>query len=236
MDSERIKAYMIPAEEGVGLNLLKFAGKGALSIIKSFAIVVGTLLGLTVILASSSESQRKRAAKRLANPTSEEKESLRIFEEIWRPELLRFHDACKQEFDKWAKKNTALNYGNTIQFGDRSIHYPNKNGYRGYYSYGICLIDLDYGSKAFIQEGDDYAQDTPVNAEIGQKLIEALRSLKPLINKWKQDAKKYAPYFEIAISYEDTDPDYPYVDVVLKCNHIDKDGILKPGLPPYKGK
>lgn len=241
MTPEKICEYLIPVEEGVNWDgvkqLLAAGGKSLLSAVgkglRNFAIFTAAMFGLLAVCVIRSEKNAKRAAARLANPTPEEQKSLRIFEENWKPALLKFKASCKKDFDKWNRQNKALNYDNTIKFDDGEIIYPHQSGYGGYCAYGVSLIQFDYGSKAYIDDPDEFREE-PRTKEIGESLQAALRSLKPLIDKWKAESKKFSPYFEMLIDYQDNDPDYPFINIVLRCKWVDKDGILKPNLPVYK--
>ncbi|MCM1213998.1 MAG: hypothetical protein NC548_05710 [Lachnospiraceae bacterium] len=240
------KDYMIPAEEGAVWDALKphlkTAGKsllvGAGKTLRNFAIFVGAMAGLIVVACKVSDRNWKQYKERLANPTEEEKKSLKIFESSWVPELKKFHAQCKKDFLTWQRQNRNLNYGNTIVFDDAGIHYPTENARMASFSYGVSLLSFDYGSSAYNTDdpNDDRngTREEPISEEIGQKLQQALKTLKPLIDRWKSESKKFSPWFELRIEYEDSDAYYPYVSVVLTCAHVDKDGIIKPNLPPYK--
>ena len=247
MTPEKLCNYLIPVEESFNWDgakkVLVAGGKAVLGTIgvglRNFAIFTAALFGLLAIAVVRSEKAAKRAAQRLANPTPEERESLQIFEESWKPALLQFKTNCKKDFDKWNRQHKDLNYDNTISFDDREIIYPQTSGYGGYCAYGVSLINFDYGSKAYnTEDPDDYrngCREEPLTDEIGKSLQAALKTIKPLIDKWKSESRKFSPYFEMLIDYQDNDPDYPYIDIVLRCKWVDKDGIIKPNLPAYKG-
>lgn len=59
--------------------------------------------------------------------------------------------------------------------------------------------------------------------------------MKPYFDKWKNEAKKFSPYFELELNVEEPDNEYYFCDfnVVLRCKWTDKIGILKPGLPEF---
>lgn len=220
-----LESYLIPANEGLGMDLLKAAGKG----IGHFVAAFGIFFGLTAILAGSlaisADIRDKRIANRLANPTPEEKESYNNYTHTWLPEIKKFMDECKKDYVAYTKKqkhNDLINFTGGTSNVNKSI------------LYGTRIVSLNHSSKVFFNEVDNEYSETPVSEEAAEGAILALKAFKPIIDKWKQRVNKsFKPYFDLCIEYEDTDKDYPYVWVSLICKHVDKDGILKPGLPPF---
>ena len=66
MNSKVLESFLIPidentsiAEEGLGTELLKLAGKGALQLLKKLAIFIGINIGIVGLLVYTSDKQQK---------------------------------------------------------------------------------------------------------------------------------------------------------------------------------
>ena len=96
----------------------------------------------------------------------------------------------------------------------------------------ICVLEWskvqDPGS-----DGDDEA-----NPEKLKDFCNKLQDLKPYISKWKNAAKEFEPYFKLVITIDEdknhVEDGWADFNIYLVCNWLDKDGILKPGLPELK--
>ena len=57
-------------------------------------------------------------------------------------------------------------------------------------------------------------------------------------SKWKNAAKEFEPYFKLVITIDEdknhVEDGWADFNIYLVCNWLDKDGILKPGLPELK--
>ena len=65
--------------------------------------------------------------------------------------------------------------------------------------------------------------------------VEKMKFLKPLVQKWKNEATKFSPYFEICAGFEE-DEECPQFWITLDCKWVDRDGIVMPGLPKFEEK
>lgn len=168
------------------------------------------ILGLGVITAIGlSASKKFKLSSRIKNMTEDEKLSRDNFLNSWIPELKKFHN----DIEKTVKNDYQINKSfNVLPF----ISNPTiKSGY------DIPLLDLNYDQLSKSSEAE---------------MRELLDPLTKYVKKWKSLANKFSPYFELAIQQDnDTDPDVvALVNATLICKWVDKDGMLKPGLPKFK--
>lgn len=218
-----LESYLI-AEEGFGMELLKVIGNGIGKIAKSVGIVFGlsVVLGSTLILGQNIRTDRFN--KRYANPTPEEKLSRDNFNNTWFPEIKKFAEFVNKDIVSINKKTDISKF--LYPQRDHSAEFLSTHGY----CYWLC--EMDFSTLQYPDaDGDDEGDPEKV-----KEFIDKLSVVKPYFDKWKSAAKKFSPYFELVIYVDDENADDGYADfsVCLRCKWLDKDNILKPGLPEFK--
>ena len=230
---DTLESYIItePAQEGFGLDLLKFVGKGIGKVAKALGIFIGINVALvgTVLLSTSANAAIHK--KRYNNPTPEEKLSRDNFNKIWLPEIDAFRKLVLKDIDEADKKFDIKKFISTrqsINKGDDGV-YINGIPSRHTYDYSICWLNWE-ACQYPDADGDDEG-----NPELVKEFSEKISKLKPYFDKWKKEAKKFEPYFKLELNVEDPDEDYYFCNffLSLNCKHVDKLGILKPGLPEF---
>lgn len=230
MDYKVLESLMIPeyeiANEGLGTELLKLAGTGALKILKTIAIFLGISIGASGLIIGTALMNEKKRNTRYANPTKEELLSRDNFNNSWVPKI--------KEFLKLVNKDiNTVNQSNKIkQF--MYIHSPNDNLTKVDGKYNFCICALEWSKVQDLgSDGDDEA-----NPEKLKDFCNKLQDLKPYISKWKNAAKEFEPYFKLVITIDEdknhVEDGWADFNIYLVCNWLDKDGILKPGLPELK--
>lgn len=230
MDSKVLESLIIPeyeiANEGLGTELLKLAGAGALRVLKTIAIYLGITIGASGLIIGAALMNEKKRNTRYANPTSEELLSRNNFNNSWKPKIQEFLKLVNKDIDTVNKSNNIKKY--------MYIHSPNDNLSKVDGHYNVCICALEWSK---VQDpgldGDDEA-----NPEKLKDFCNKLQELKPYISKWKIATKEFEPYFELVITINENEKDinkgWADFDIYLVCNWLDKDGILKPGLPELK--
>lgn len=227
-----LESYLIPAEEGFGIDLFKFVAKGAAKVAKAIGIYFGLSVVLVGALVLGSEAANKKYMKRYNNPTPEEKLSRDNFNNTWIPAINEFKKVVDADIDKADKKLDIK------KFLDISKPKAPEGATIGgvpaamYYTYNYYLCGLDWEKFQYPDaDGDDEG-----NPELVKEFSEKISQMKPYFEKWKNEAKKFAPYFELTIEVEEPDDDYYFCNfnIVLRCKWLGKDKILKPGLPEFK--
>ncbi len=188
----------------VDLKKYEIANEGVL--LASTAAVLG--LGIIAAVAQT-KIEKMKLKSRIKNMTEEEKLSRENFLNSWVPELAKFHDIIESDINKNAQLSK--------------------------------MFDVIALSKTFNIEGGYNIHLVNLNYEQNKKstIDETTKSISPMdkyIAKWKNYAKKFMPYFEFMAEYDnDIDPEEsPLLDIILICKWVDKDGMLKPGLPKFK--
>ena len=219
-----LESYLI-AEEGFGTDILKALGRGIGSLLKKTAIFLGVTVGLCGLVIIASERTNKRVQQRLANPTPEEKLSRENYLSTWVPKIQEFQKSVQKDIDKLDKTTDIKKY---LYVEERVRDTPDpKVGY----GYGAYLVALEYEN---IQYRNADGDDEP-DPEKAKDFFEKMKFLKPLVQKWKSEAAKFSPYFEICAGFDENE-DYPEFWIVLDCKWLDRDGIIKPGLPKFEDK
>ena len=227
--AEVLESYLIPAEEGLGIDLLKLAGTGVLKIAKKIAIFLGINLAIVGTLVAVSNVQQKEAKRRFDNPTPEEKQSRNNYTNTWKPEIIKFSEMIKNDIEEADKKldiKKFIEIYNTNNFNSNI----KINGMSPIYNTYLCGLEwskCQYPGAAGDDEGDP---------KLVKEFSEKISKMKPYFDKWKREAKKFEPYFVLDLEVEEADPDYYFCNfyVTLRCKWVDKQGILKPGLPEFK--
>lgn len=230
------------ADEGIGIDILKAAGKAALdtckSIAKIIAVIIGLSVGITSISLYSAKKNGDKFRKRLTNLTDGEKQSQKEYLESWVPAFKKWAVQCERDFKAWKSKNDPANdidWIGKVFMGltNTDLSMPSRSGGMPAQiatpMYGVSLCEFDYYSNSDMYEHnrDEY--------------IKSIKAMKPLIQKWQSSAAKFAPYFECEVEYgtgsDENDPsfeEYPYIYISLSCKFVDDFGILKEGLPKFK--
>ena len=228
--AEVLESYIIPAQEGFGLDLLNFIGKGLGKIAKAIGIFLGLNIALVGIIIFSNNLNEKRFRKRYNNPTDAEKLSRYNYNHTWLPKINEFSKMIADDINKADKKlgiKKFLSISRPKVPEDATI-----NGVPIYYMYNHYICSLDWSKCQYPDaDGDDEG-----NPDLVKEFSEKLSQMKPYFNKWKSEAKKFSPYFDLVIEVEEPDDDYYFCgfDLTLQCKWVDNDGILKPGFPEYK--
>ena len=223
--ADTLESYMIePAEEGVGTEILKFVGKGALKILGKIGIFLAINIGICSLVISKVVRDEKKCKERLANMTPEEKLSRKNYLDTWVPKIQEFQKSVAKDIDKFDKKNDIKKF-----LYEESILPDTPSKEKGY---GAYIAGIEYSTIQFPDADGDDEPDPDKAKEFTMKL----RELKPLIQKWKNEARIFSPYFELMISAEDENEDYPWFEICLSCKWIDRYGIIKPGLPKFGEK
>ena len=217
-----LESYLI-AEEGLGMDILKALGRGVGSLLKKIAIFLGVTIGFCGLLVIASERTAKRVQQRLANPTPEEKLSRENYLSTWVPKIQEFQESVQKDIDKLDKTTDIKKY---LYVGK-----PVSDNLDPRVGYGAYLVALEYEN---IQYPDADGDDEP-DPEKAKDFFEKMKFLKPLVQKWKSEAAKFSPYFEICAGFDENE-DYPEFWIVLDCKWLDRDGIIKPGLPKFEDK
>ena len=103
MNSKVLESLMIPEEnlkvanEGIGAEIAKLAGKGILKILKHLAILLGISIGTSALLIGSNVAAQKKAANKRQNLTDDEKKSKSNYINTWKPELMKFNKMIMEE-------------------------------------------------------------------------------------------------------------------------------------------
>lgn len=215
-----LESYLI-AEEGLGMELLSALGAGIGALLKKLAIMLGVTVGFCSLLILSANANNQRVQKRLANPTIAEKQSRENYTSSWIPKILEFQKAVQEDINKLDKKNDIKKYLYDPKF-------VNENDL----GYGAFLAGLDYSKIQYPDADGDDEPDEDKAKDFSKKLVD----LKPLVQKWKNEAKIFSPYFEIVIDVDDHDESRPWIWISLSCKWVDKDGIIKPRLPKFEDK
>lgn len=237
MDSKALESLMIPEEnfeianEGVGAEIAKLAGKGILKILKHLAILLGISIGTSALLIGSNVAAQKKAANKRQNLTDDEKKSKSNYINTWKPELMKFNKMIIDDINEVDKKCDIKKYLSVPKSGPSS--YGTFNG-ETIESYDWVLVYLNWTNLQYPgADGDDEADPEKL-----KDLVSKLENLKPYINKWKTAAKKFEPYFKLEIEIDEIEDDienglYEFT-ICLNCKWIDKYNVLKPGLPELK--
>ena len=233
MDSKCLESFLIPEEiatEGIGMEIAKLAGKGALAILKSIGIFLGLNVALVGGLMLYSDAADKKFRKRYEYPTPEEKKSRENYSKYWIPKFKEFYQMIIKDIDTVDKKCGIKKYLDT----DLIILNGNVSG-RGYYMYSARLFGIDWNKVASIDEDGDLNPDDYDYDKVAE-FLPMLKELKPYCNKWKAEAKKFEPYVKLEINIDcgQNNNELYECDIRLVCKWVDKDGILKPGLPELK--
>lgn len=226
-----LESYLIPAEEGFGLELLKFVGKGIGKVAKAIGIFLGLNIALVGVLLFSSKVNSDRYKKRYNNPTEGEKLSRDNYNKTWLPKINEFAKMVADDIKEADKKLDIKKFMDIEQ--PKVPLNATMNGVPIYYLYNHYICSLDWSKCQYPDaDGDDEG-----NPELVKEFSEKISQMKPYFNKWKSEAKKFSPYFDLEIEVEEPDDDYYYCwfNLTLKCKWLDKDSILKPGLPEFKG-
>ena len=225
-----LESYIIkPAQEGFGLDLLKLMGKGVVKVAKGLGIFIGLNIAFVGLIIGSNELSYNKHKKRYDNPTPEEKLSRDNFNETWVPEIEKFKTQVEKDINEADKKYDIKKFIDVCKSVKKTDEMP--AGYR-YYNYYLCWLKWE-ACQYPDADGDDEG-----NPELVKEFSEKISQMKPYFEKWKSEAKKFAPYFDLVIEVEDPDKDYYFCnfDIVLRCKWVDKDSILKPGLPKFNEK
>ncbi len=229
--AEVLESYLIPAQEGFGLDLLKLAGKGVAKVAKAFGIFIGVNIAFVGAILLSSEMSAKKFRKRYENPTPEEKISRENYNKTWLPAINEFKKMIDADIDKADKKLDVKKFLYTSKPKTPAPESGTINGVPIYYMYNHHLCGLAWEKCQYPDaDGDDEG-----NPELVKEFSEKISQMKPYFEKWKMAAKKFAPYFDLVINVEDPDDDYYFCnfDLTLVCKWVDKDSILKPDLPEF---
>ena len=243
MNSKALENFLIPednkveiAEEGLGSELLKLVGKGAFSIAKAIAIFIGIDIALVGLIVLPSVFNSERHKKRFANPTSEEKLSRDNFTNSWEPAFKDFAKMINKDINEADKKFKIKKFIDIckIENQNKEDNGTRINGIPQYHTYSFHLCSLNWEACQYPNSDVDDAGNPDLIKEFSEKLTK----MKPYFDKWKKEAKKFSPYFELMLEIDDPNEDYEYCNfyVGLKCKWLDKDGILKPGLPEFNNK
>ena len=217
-----LESYLI-SEEGLGVDILKALGRGVGSLLKKIAIFLGVTIGVCGLLVIASERTEKRVQQRLANPTPEEKLSRENYLSTWVPKIQEFQESVQKDIDKLDKTTDIKKY---LYVGKSVSDNPDPR-----VGYGAYLVALEYEN---IQYPDADGDDEP-DPEKAKDFLEKMKFLKPLVQKWKNEATKFSPYCEICAGFEE-DEDCPQFWITLDCKWVDRDGIVMPGLPKFDDK
>ena len=100
------------------------------------------------------------------------------------------------------------------------------------YNYNTYLCGLEWSQCQYPDADGDDEGDPELVKEFSEKIVK----MKPYFDKWKREAKKFSPYFELELVIDEPDENYYFCDfsVFLNCKWRDKYDILKPGLPEFK--
>ena len=234
------ESFLIPidentsiAEEGLGTELLKLAGKGALQILKKLAIFIGINVGVIGLLVYTSDKKQKEIKRRFDNPTPEEKLSRDNYINTWRPEIKKFNDMINKDIKEADKK---LDIAKFIDITNMSNNSKDSlitiDGVPQNYNYNTYLCGLEWSKCQYPDADGDDEGDPELVKEFSEKIVK----MKPYFDKWKREAKKFSPYFELELVIDEPDENYYFCDfsVFLNCKWRDKYDILKPGLPEFK--
>ena len=225
-----LESYMIPAQEGFGLSLLKYVGKGAGIVAKALGIFLGINVALVGVLLFSNKVSGEKFKKRYNNPTPEEKLSRDNYNKTWLPKINEF---AKMVADDITEADKKLDIKKFIDLSKPKVsEKATINGVPIYYMYNHHICSLDWSKCQYPDaNGDDEG-----NPELVKEFSEKISKMKPYFNKWKSEAKKFAPYFDLVIEVDEPDDNYQFCwfNLTLKCKWVDKDTILKPGLPELK--
>ena len=218
-----LESYLIPAQEGFGLDLLKFLGKGLAKVAAAVGLFIGIPVALAGVAVAISAANEKMYEKRYNNPTPEEKFSRDNFSQTWVSEIDKFREMIARDIDNADKK---LDIKKFIHITNTKIE-PCRA-----YCYDICSLEWE---KCQYPDSDGDDEGDP---KLVREFSEKISQMKPYFEKWKTEAKKFAPYFTLVLAVEEPDDDYYFCNfyVSLRCNWIDKIGILKPGLPKFGEK
>lgn len=237
MDFKALESLMIPeenlevADEGIGAEIAKLAGKGILKILKHLAILLGITIGTSVLLIGSNVAAQKKAANKRQNLTDDEKKSKSNYINTWKPELMKFNKRIIDDINEVDKKCDIKKYLSVPKSGPSS--YGTFNG-ETIESYNWMLVCLDWASLQYPDaDGDDEADPEKL-----KDLVSKLEILKPYVNKWKSAAKKFEPYFKLEIEIDENENDienglYEFT-IWLNCKWTDNYNVLKPDLPELK--
>ena len=237
MDFKALESLMTPeenlqvADEGIGAEIAKLAGKGILKILKHLAILLGISIGTSALLIGSNVAVQKKSANKRQNLTDDQKKSQSNYINTWKPELMKFNNKIIEDINEVDKKCDIKKYLSVPKSGPSS--YGTFNG-ESVESYDWALMSLNWESLQYPgADGDDEADPEKL-----KDLVSKLEILKPYINKWKSAAKKFEPYFKLEIIIDENDNDienglYEFT-IYLDCKWVDKYNILKPGLPELK--
>ena len=221
-----LESYTIDdiATEGIGVDLLKLAGKGVLKILKCIGIFFAITIGIASIAMIRSNRHETIVRNRLADPTPDEKLSRQNYLHTWVPEIQKFQKMVAKDINDFNKRYDIKKF-----LYEKDIIPDNPEMRSGY---GAYVAGLKYETIQHPEaDGDD--DPDPIKA---QEFTEKLKELKPLINKWKNAARVFYPYFELMVSVEDENENYPWFEICLSCKWVDKYGIIRPGLPEFGKK
>lgn len=213
-----LESYLI-AEEGLGMDILKALGRGLVDILKKTAILLGIGVAISSLsIAAINATDGKRIQKRIANPTPEEKLSRENYLSTWVPKIKEFQKTVEKDIDKLDKATDIKKYLYVEHISDN----PDPR-----FGYGARLVELDFDTI--------YRAPDESDLEKAKDFFEKMKFLKPLVQKWKNEATKFNPYFEICAEFDENE-DYPEFGIVLSCKWVDYYGIIKPGLPKFEEK
>ena len=238
MDSKVLESLMIPEEnlevanESIGLAIAKILGKGALKFALWLAkwIGIGVIAGLAIVGMSNKNIAKHN--QRYNNPTPEELKSRENYNKYWVPKIKELYDMIINDIDKADKKSNIKKY---LYIGNSKVMNseigPKESSIK---SYDKFIFGIDWSSVQYPGADGDDEPDPEKMKDFADKL----EFLKPYFNKWKSAAKKFEPYFTLGIYLEEMNTkdssDIINFEVYLHCKWIDKDRILKPGLPELK--
>ena len=214
-----LESYII-AEEGTGTNILKVTGKVIWKLIKPVLIFLGITVGISSLAIAYTVRYEKTAKKRLENMTPEEKLSRKNYLDNWVPKIQEFQKSVIKDIEKFDKQ---YDFKKFLDVDPVMPDAPSKE-----HGYGCYILSLN-PSELY---GDDYDGDSPADVNKSREFNDKVKQLKPLIQKWKSEARKFSPYFELIVEddFQNSD-EYPDINICLSCKWVDKYGIIKPGLP-----
>ena len=157
----------------------------------------------------------------MENLSDAEKLSLSNYVNTWVPEIIKFRDMVKKDIK---------NAGDGI---DKYLYYNGKISTESIPRFGgISICGLDWSMCQYPDsDGNDEGDPEKV-----KDFSEKISKMKPLFDKWKKEAKKFSPYFDLCLTVDEPDANYYFCnfDLYFNFKHIDKYGIVKPGLPEFK--